>query len=689
MGATSAFFNRELSQIAFNRRVLELAEDPTVPLMERLGFLAITANNQDEFCKVRLGSLMMLAEKNTTEQDRAGYTIVEQLNAAIEQSHNLLSHMDALYTKNLGPALAKEGIHLTRPPHLFLKQKEFFLEHIYPLLTPIAIHPERQPTVLEPERLHLLVRLKNREEEISHSIIPFPKHTERFLFAEQYATPLETILKAHCHDLFHGYDLIDTHLFYLIRNAGMNVDEDISERFLPHMHEIIRQRKRSFCTRLDVEEGIDPESRKVLTTYLGISRNDCVVTRSSFLKMQDVFSLQHFRKLKSQFFPNQPPLLRNDIRQCNCLFSYLSEKDILLIHPYESYDTVLRFIDEAAKDPQVTAVKQTLYRTSAKSPIIASLKEAAQRGKNVTVLCEIKARFDEAQNIAWAHELEDAGITVVYGVKHLKTHAKATLVIRKEKGGIARYAHFGTGNYNEKTARLYTDISLLTANPKLCDDAAKLFHVITGASMTQQFSYLRMAPIDLKKTLRQLIRQEASNAQKGGIGKIEAKVNSLSDPEIINDLYEASQKGVEIQLNVRGICLLRPQIANLSENITVISILGRYLEHARLFCFHANGSPRYYISSADWMPRNQERRIEHMVPILSKECTQKLRRYLDTLFSEHTTGWFLSGKDGTYARRKDQTTFDCQEKIYHEIITEYTSSEYSTPLLFDPHTARK
>ncbi|MGM0462273.1 MAG: polyphosphate kinase 1 [Fibrobacterota bacterium] len=691
MDSKKQFFNRELSQIKFNRRVFELARDTTTPLFERIKFLAIAASNQIEFFKVRVGNLMMLEKNDVEERDRAGYSVTGQLEAIHDMCTQFFDDIDELCTTIITRELGAADIEIL--PHTFphSQNKKFFSDAYLPLLSPIAIKKERPPTLLQNETLHLLVKLQEKNNSVSYCLVPVPGNVHRFISItgknnKRTIIPLEVFLKHLCTDLFEGHLVLETTLFLLVRNAGMNVDEDVSENFLPHMKQILRERKRSFCTRLDVEDSISDESLTVLTDYVGITSPQTVYKRKSLLKMNDLFEVLNVSSEEAHYYPPQPPLTHHTLKQQKSLFPRIVKEDIFLIHPYESYDTVVRFIDEAAKDSSVLAIKQTLYRTSVNSPIIRSLKEAARRGKYVTVLCEVKARFDEAQNINWAMELEDAGITVVYGIKYLKTHAKVTLVIRKETSGIKRYAHFGTGNYNEKTADLYTDISLITANEQLCRDATKLFHVITGVSVPTDFTRIKVSPVNLKSSLLKLIKKEAETVRNGGVGKIEIKTNSLSDPDLITALYDASRAGVRIKLNVRGICTLRPGIPQLSSTIEVKSILGRYLEHARVFCFHNNNSPQYYISSADWMPRNQERRIEHMVPVLSSRAQKKLRLFFDTVFDDRAAGWFLNGKDFTYSKTTPfPESFDSQEKLYTAIKSQYEQDKMNTPLYFEPH----
>ncbi|MGM0442847.1 MAG: polyphosphate kinase 1 [Fibrobacterota bacterium] len=689
---SAPYNNRELSQLQFNHRVLQLAQREEVPLFERLKFLAIGSSNNIEFFKVRVGGLMMLKSKGIEKADAAGYSVRDQLNAISGISADMFHEMDTLLA---GPLLS-----LLNEQHIFLfsgnlqqnPYRQLFTDEYLPRLTPISIEKDRPQTLLRNEALHLIARLRTQQQETKYAIIPVPVNTRRFIIlnrdgGDRFILPLEKLIQENIHQLFPDAQVLSCSPFLVIRNAGMNVDEDISANFLPDMKRILRERNRSFCTRLDVERTIDPETLSVLKEYLGIATNETVHERESLLKQVDLFELMALGDRKRDFFPPRPPMTENSIRQCRLLFDRITEDDLLLIHPYESYNPVIRFIEEAADDEAVITIKQTLYRTSAQSPIIKALKHASSQGKSVTVLCELKARFDEARNIHWAEELEDAGINVVYGLKHLKTHAKVTLVLREESAGLKRYAHFGTGNYNEKTAELYTDVSLFTANEKLCRDAGQLFNIITGVSVPRDFHYLKISPISLKSSLLSMIAREIKNEKRGLVSGIRIKVNSLSDNDLVDALYKASAAGVSIQLNVRGICTLRAGVPGLSENIEVRSILGRYLEHSRILHFYNAGAHEYYISSADWMSRNQERRIEHLVPILSTSLRKRLRAVLDITFSNRADAWVQNGTKNIYERRKttSESPIDTQDAIYEMIRQEHLRSEREKPLIFDTH----
>lgn len=660
--AKSRFINRELSWLEFNQRVLDEAQDPDVPLLEQLNFLSITASNLDEFFMVRVGGLEMLADQGITKRDPCGWPPLKQLERITIRTRLMAEAQYDCYRNGLEPRLEEQGIRRIRPESLLPNQtrhlERYFEEEIFPVVSPMAVGSVAEFPDLVNLRLHVIVRLKPEKQggktTQRYAIIPIGKNMDRFVNVPSatdftYVT-VEDVIRMFADHLFPGNEVLEAVPFRITRNADMSVREDQAGDFLAEMQKVLDRRKRGDCVRLEVKNICSKTLLSFLVRALKVKqRNVYLVPGPMDLSaFSTIASVQGYDELKYE--PWQPqPVPKLDSRKS--IFEELTQKNVLLYHPYDSFDPVLRLVREAAEDPDVLAVKQILYRVSRNSPVVAALRTAAERGKYVTVIVELKARFDEARNIEWARELERAGAQVIYGVKGLKTHAKLCIVVRREPRGIVRYVHFGTGNYNEVTARLYSDVSYMTSDPEFGADASVFLNSITGYSEPQTLSKLVPAPTMLREELLELIESETERRKQGQKSGIRAKMNSLVCPRVIRALYAASQAGVKIELNVRGICCLRPGVKGLSDNIKVVSIVDRFLEHSRIFYFCHGGEEKIYISSADWMPRNLDRRIELMVPVVDSPGKERIKKILDTHFADTTKGHFLRS-DGTYSKKR-------------------------------------
>jgi polyphosphate kinase len=687
------FINRELSWLEFNQRVLEEARNPSLPLLERLKFLAISASNLDEFFMVRVGSLQLLVSQGYVGTDASGLTMGEQLTLVRSRAQQMVHDQYSSFLA-IEARLAAAGIHRVRGNQLSAEQIRFlhrlFETELYPLLTPIAIEPEQDFPHLSSLALHLYIRLSRKGGEERIAFLSIPRSFPRFLTlpapSGYHYILAEEVLSLFLFQLFPGEEVMESFPFRLSRNAEMSLDEDLVADLLQEMENLLAERKESPCVRLEVSELASSVALEFLQEKLGVSSQGIypVTGPLDLAAFAFLAQLPGFDPLRDEPWPPQPsPGLDSQ----EPLFEQLAQKDVLLCHPYESFDPVVRFLQEAAIDPEVLAIKQILYRTSQNSPIVAALAEAAQRGKQVTAIVELKARFDEARNIDWARALERAGVQVIYGIRHLKTHAKLCIVLRREREGIRRYLHFGTGNYNESTARLYSDVSYMTCDDEYGRDASAFFNSITGLTQPGPYSLLAAAPNGIRKRLLELIASETARARQGQKGQIIAKINSLVDADIIKALCKASQAGVKILLNVRGICCLRPNMPKLSENITVISIVDRFLEHARILYFGQGGEPKVYISSADWMPRNLDRRIELLIPVRDASAKGRLIGILQAYFQDTEKAWKLL-PSGEYTRVRPDRKLKAsraQEVLYRRAVEAAEQSRSADRAQFQPY----
>ena len=659
------YFNRELSWLGFNERVLEEAADPALPLLERVKFLAITASNLDEFFMVRVGGLMLLRGSGSRSRDLTGMTPGQQLRAVLERADEFMKAQYSLLNDTLMSELEAAGVRNVRwedlAPGQMQHLERYFHESVYPILTPVALPGEEEREedgddgVFVPGlRLSLACSLRREGEEVRHAIVPVPGSLPRFLnlpdspgFA--YVT-LEELMARFLHTLFPGEEVVSTAVFRVTRNGDIAVQDEEAADLADEMEAILAARKTSGTVRLEISRPVPRELAAVLKRVCRVGRG-VVQAVPGLLDLKALMGLASVPGFDEYKITPWPPQASPQVDPAASIFDVISEQDVLLIHPYESFDPVVRLVEEAAEDPDVLAIKQILYRTAGDSRILDALLRAAQAGKQVTVLVELRARFDEARNLDRAEELRRAGAHILYGVRGLKTHAKALLVVRNEGGRLKRYVHFGTGNYNEATARLYTDVSYLTARTEYGADASAFFNAVTGRSREAPYLKLAAAPHTLKSRVIDLIASETERALQGYPARIRAKMNSLQDSDVIDALYEASQAGVPVQLNVRGICCLRPGVKGLSENIEVVSVIDRYLEHARIAMFHQGGRDEVYLSSADWMVRNLEKRIELMVPVEDPAARKRLVRYLAVCFDDNEKARILR-PGGGHERRK-------------------------------------
>ncbi len=656
--------NRELSWLEFNQRVLDEACDPSVPLLEQLRFLAITAANLDEFFMVRVGSLLTAIRAGEMANDPSGLSPLEQINAISIRTQKMVADQYRIYLDQLEPKLAEAGIRRRRITELNDRQIDFvdtvFQEQIQAILTPIAVHDPSRFPLLFGRTVNVVVQLKGKSEADPwrFAVIPFGRYDLRYITLPSiggYEFILtEDAIALMVQRFFPGEEILATVPFRVTRNADVTVSDEDGADLLAEMEDVLDDRKDSFCTRLEITNNVTRPILEFLKTLLRVGERDVFLVPGP-VGLSELMQLSQVSGFDQHLYPSWTPCLSPKIDPLESIFDTMKSQDVLLHHPYESFEPVLRLLSEAADDRDVVAIKQTLYRTSRNSPIVKSLVRAAENGKNVTVIVELKARFDEARNIEWARQLEHSGVQVIYGVRGLKTHAKACIVVRREPQGFQRYCHFGTGNYNEITSRFYTDISLLTCNRELGNDAISWFNAVTGSSQIQQFSQIESAPIGLREKLLEMIQVETERAKNGDRGHIMCKLNSLADPIMIAAFYEASQAGVEIQLNIRGVCCLRPGVPGLSDNIQVTSVIDRFLEHARMMYFHHGGDERVFISSADWMPRNLDRRIELLIPILDDTCKRRAINILKTCLRDNMKARTLT-PDGSFNPPTGSTT---------------------------------
>jgi len=677
------FLNREASWLDFNARVLALAGHPDTPLLERAKFLAIFAGNLDEFFMVRVAGLKRRQAARLAFRTIDGLSLGQQLRAISERTSELMARQSACFRTEVLPGLDEEGIRLVHWDHLGDREQArlqgYFREQVFPVLTPLAVDPAHPFPYISGLSLNLAARVRNaRTGGERFARVKVPPNVGRFVPVAPAAwMPLEELIAAHLPQLFPGMTVEGSHLFRVTRNVDLEVEEDEAEDLLQALERELVRRRFGQAVRLEVNDGMDDETLDLLMRELGVEEDDVqrVPGLLDLSSLWDLYGLDR-PELKDPPHMTKPhPRLEAAAATGKDVFSVLREGDILLHHPYDSFTTsVQRFLEQAAADPNVLAIKQTLYRTSGDSPIIEALIDAATAGKQVVVLVEIKARFDETANIKWARVLEQAGCHVVYGQVGLKTHCKALLVVRQEQGHLRRYCHLGTGNYNPKTARLYEDLGLLTADPDVGADLTDLFNALTGFSRQTEYRSLLVAPQHLRKGVVERIRGEAAAARAGRGSGIRIKINSLVDETVIDELYRASRAGVPIECVVRGICALRPGVPGLSETVRVRSILGRFLEHSRIL--HFQGADEFWIGSADMMHRNLDRRIETLVRVQAPELQAEFSRILDLAFSPRVRTWELQ-PDGTWRRRGTMDGKPLHD--YQMELTAWTAKRVDTP----------
>ena len=653
------FYNRELSWLKFNLRVLKEAMVKDTPLLERLKFIAISASNLDEFFMVRVAGLWSNFDSGAEKRDASGMSVHEQLVAISQAAHEQVRTQ----TKSLIALMAEMDavkLHFRRVKDLSELGKdwleEYYREVVFPVLTPMAVDASRPFPFLANKTLNLAVELIKADGEHSMGLIQVPSVLDRIVEVEPEGKRtfvfFEDIIASHCHDLFKGCHILDMVSFRVTRDSDLDLEEDDSVDLMKEVEESLRKRKRGAAVRLEIFKTNNNRIKKFLEENLDVTEMEVYeingpLDPTCFFKFIGMKGMWPW--LYEPFVPQRPLELPND----SDLFAAIRENDILLHHPYESFDPVVKLVSDAADDPQVLAIKQTLYRVSGNSPIVAALARAAENGKQVTVLVELKARFDEENNILWARRLEKAGCHVIYGLVGLKTHAKIILIVRKEDNGIRRYLHLGTGNYNDSTAKLYTDLGLMTANDEFGSDASAFFNLLSGYSEPPVWNKLVMAPLGLREKIYALIDNEIAMVRAGREGHIIAKMNSLIDQPVIQKLYEASAAGVHIDLIVRGICGLRTGIEGISDNITVRSIVGRQLEHSRIFWFANGGEEQLYLSSADWMPRNLNDRVELFFPVETEEHIRRIKALLD-LYLRDNVGAHMMQSNGSYRRVRNK-----------------------------------
>jgi polyphosphate kinase len=650
------FFNRELSWLAFNERVLEEAVDPNTPLLERVKFVSIAGSNLDEFFMVRVARLHQAISSDDATADPSGLAPSQQLSAVARRSHDFVAALYQLATADLLPALARHNIRLV-PLEVLADRAaiaRFFRDSVSPVLTPLAIDEARPFPLLASLSLNLAIVLAPAADggDRRLAIVQVPAGLTRLVQipsgdGHTYVL-LEDVIRAHLPDLFPGQQIVEARVIRLTRDAELELDEEGGRTHLEAVEHEVRRRRRSDVVRLEIDAAASDALVTSLRDRLELSADDVYLIPGPL----DLRVLAGLTETPGHDELRDPPLHPADVLVGfghEDLFSILDTQDVLLHHPYDSYDPVIALLDQAASDPDVLAIKQTLYRTSVGSSLIASLQRAAESNKQVTVLVELTARFDEERNIRWARALEEAGAHVIYGVRGYKTHAKICLIVKRTPQGFRRYVHLGTGNYNERTARTYTDFGLMTSSPAVAEDAAAFFNALTGYSDPPRLKKLIMAPTDLRRRFLKLIDRERRRADAGQPAEIVAKMNSLIDEEIIRALYAASQSGVRIRLNVRGMCALRPGIANVSDRIDVVSIVDRFLEHARVYYFLNGGDEQVYLASADWMSRNLDRRVELMFPIEHPAHKATILHALRAMFRDNVKARVL-GSDGTYTR---------------------------------------
>ena len=681
------YTNRELSWLEFNYRILGEAKDKTLPLFERLKFLSITASNLDEFFMVRVASLKDMVHAKYTKTDIAGMTASKQLEAISEKTHALCTAQYNTYNRSFLPALKKAHLNvITNYENLNEEQAEYvdeyFKQDIYPVLTPMAVDSSRPFPLIKNKTLNIGALIENEEVmSIDFATVQVPSVLPRFVIIpsendeDTTIILLEQIIEKNIQKLFLNYKVICAYPYRIMRNADLTIEEDEAADLLKEIQKQLKKRQWGEVIRLEIEEGVDKRLMKRLKKEFNVSDEDIynISGPLDLTFLMKVYGIEGFDALKNKKY--EPQLIKS-MNSEEDIFTQIRKHDIVMHHPYQTFDPVVDFVRQAAKDPNVLAIKQTLYRVSSHSQIIAALAEAAENGKQVSVLVVLKARFDEENNIVWAKMLEKAGCHVIYGLRGLKTHSKITLVVRRDEDGIRRYVHLGTGNYNDSTAKLYTDMGLLTCARPIGEDATAVFNMLSGYSEPERWNKLIVAPLWIRDRFFEMIAREKQHALEGKPARIVAKMNSLCDQKIIKALYEASAAGVKIDLIVRGICCLKVGIPGISENITVRSIVGNFLEHSRIFYFYNNGFEEVYMGSADWMPRNLDKRVEIVFPVEDEACKAEVMEVLKIQL-EDTLKAHLLQPDDSYEKvdRRGKAPLCAQDYFCEKAIREAKERE--------------
>lgn len=677
MSHEEKFFNRELSWLEFNHRVLMQAIANDNPIFEQMKFLSIVSSNLDEFFMIRAASIKDQISANYTKKDFSGFTARETLKAISKRVHTMTDMQSAVYNQNILPKLAENSIFIIKYKDTSSEQKKFikklYKNCIHPVLTPLLVDKSHPFPLILNKSLNLGVLLKSKKgNKEFFATVQIPSSFSRLIKLPSDKNSLvfitiEDIIKEHIESLFSGYLVKCSHEYRITRNGDLSYDEEEATDLLSEIKKSLNQRKWGQVIRLEIKSGCDEKLIEFLSRKLQLKSKDiytiCAPLNLTFL-LKELYPLQGFDKLRyKKFTPKIPP----EFLMNTSIFNTIKEKDTILLHPYDSFDPLVRLLNEAASDPDVLAIKQTLYRVSGNSPIVEALARAVDNGKQVTALIEVKARFDEENNIEFGEKLAKSGANIIYGMAGLKTHSKITLIVRREGDSIRRYMHLGTGNYNDVTAKTYTDYSLLTANEEFGEDATSFFNLITSHCETTKFKHFITAPDFLRTSLMNLIAQEKKTAENGGRAEIFAKMNSLVDKKVIKELYKAAAAGVKVRLIVRGICCLRPDIANVSENIEVRSIVGRFLEHSRIYYFYNGGNHKLYLSSADLMPRNLDRRIELMFPILDENILNKVLEDIELMWSDNVNARKLD-YNGQYLALtgENEPLINSQEKMIND-----------------------
>lgn len=721
------YTNRELSWLDFNYRILSEARDKNNPLLERCKFLSITSSNLDEFFMIRVASLKDMVNAEYEKEDMSGMTPAKQLSAISKKTHSFVSMQYSTYNRSIITALKKEKLVIVQSHEaLSDEQKEYadryFEENIYPILTPMAVDSSRPFPLIRNKSLNIAALLEKKEDikdkadakrkgkakeeksknkeknknntddrELEFATVQVPSGIPRIIRipsqneGETTVILLEEIIERHIGKLFLNYKVVCAHPYRVMRNADLTIDEDDAEDLLKEIEKQLKKRQWGEAIRLEIEDSADKRLVNILKEELKVDNEDIFMINGplDLTFLMKLYGIDGFNELRAEkYTPQQNPRINSE----ESIFDQIKEGDILLNHPYETFDPVVDFVRQASKDDSVLAIKQTLYRVSGNSPIIASLAEAAENRKQVSVLVELKARFDEENNINWAKKLEKAGCHVIYGLRGLKTHSKITLVVREEEDGIRRYVHLGTGNYNDATARLYTDMGLFTCRQPYGEDATAVFNMLSGYSEPEVWNKLALAPLWLRDKFEYLIKRETENAKEGKKAFIVAKMNSLCDRETIDLLYEAGQAGVKIDLIIRGICCLRAQVEGLSENISVRSIVGNFLEHSRVFYFHNDGKEEVYMSSADWMPRNLDKRVEILFPVEDDKLKQQVIHILDVQLKD-TLKAHVMNSQGVYEKvdKRGKEPLEAQKYFCDEAIKNARKPLITEKRVFEPH----